>query len=49
MPNYGSYAKFTGELSSKFHAPGGEKKHRRVEEVIADKLRDDFSAEVAGL
>lgn len=22
-----------------------EKKHRRVEEVIADKLRDDFSAE----
>ncbi len=24
-----------------------EKKHRRVEEVIADKLRDDFSADVA--
>ena len=23
------------------------KKHRRVEEVIADKVRDDFSAEVA--
>ena len=24
-----------------------EKKHRRVEEVIADKLRDDFSTETA--
>lgn len=24
-----------------------EKKHRRVEEVIADKLRDDFSAETS--
>lgn len=24
-----------------------EKKHRRVEEVIADKLQDDFSADIA--
>ena len=24
-----------------------EKKHRRVEDVIADKLQDDFSAETA--
>lgn len=24
-----------------------EKKHRRIEEVIADKLRDDFSADIA--